>query len=212
MDSPVTSTNSAASPRRCVARAEARLAMAIESGYSTGRALSEIYLGWADAMAGDHEGGIARMRHHLAELKATGSEYISDRCLAFIAIALVRMKRFDEGLRTLRRGLLVCRADRAAILRRGVTSIEGRIVTRPDRLECRGGGAVLSHRDRNFAQAACEVVGTARDHQPCTTHGETAQTRRGAQDARGNLRVVHRRLRYQPILKDAKDLLTKLKA
>ena len=82
-------------------RAEARLVMAIESGYATGRALSEIYLGWADAMAGDHWGGIARMRHHSAELKATGSEYISDRCLAFIAIALVRMKRFDEGLRTL---------------------------------------------------------------------------------------------------------------
>jgi predicted ATPase len=75
--------------------------MAIESGYATGRALSEIYLGWAGAMAGDPAGGIARMRHYLAELKATGSEYIADRCLAFIAIALVRMKRFDEGLRTL---------------------------------------------------------------------------------------------------------------
>jgi DNA-binding winged helix-turn-helix (wHTH) protein len=88
-------------PAQMRSRAEARLAMAIESGYSTGRALSEIYLGWADALAGDHQGGIARMRHHLAELKAIGSEYISDRCLAFIAIALVSMKRFDEGLRTL---------------------------------------------------------------------------------------------------------------
>ena len=88
-------------PAQMRTRLEARLAMAIESGYATGRALSEIYLGWAGAMAGDHAGGIARMRHHLAELKATGSDYISDRCLAFIAIALVRMKRFDEGLRTL---------------------------------------------------------------------------------------------------------------
>jgi tetratricopeptide (TPR) repeat protein len=88
-------------PAQMRTRAEARLVMAIESGYATGRALSEIYLGWASALAGDHEGGIARMRHHLAELKAIGSEYISDRCLAFIAIALVRMKRFDEGLRTL---------------------------------------------------------------------------------------------------------------
>src|SRR5208283_984572 len=88
-------------PAQMRTRAEARLVMAIESGYATGRALSEIYLGWADAIAGDHRGGIARMRHHLAELKAGGSEYISDRCLAFIAIALVRMKRFDEGLRTL---------------------------------------------------------------------------------------------------------------
>jgi predicted ATPase len=52
-------------------------------------------------MAGDQGGGIARMRHHLAELKATRSEYISDRCLAFIGCALVRMKRFDEALQTL---------------------------------------------------------------------------------------------------------------
>ena len=183
-------------PAQMRARAEARLAIAIESGYSAGRALSEIYLGWAGAMAGDYAGGIARMRHHQAELKATGSEYISDRCLAFIAIALGRMKRFDEGLRTLRRGILVCRADRAAILRGRVTSIEGRTIARPERLEYRGGGAVLSHRDRRFAQAACEVVGTTRDHQPGTTHGEAAQTRRSAQDARGNLRVVYRRLRY----------------
>jgi hypothetical protein len=54
------------------ARAEARLVIATESGYPVGRALSEIYLGWADALAGDLDGGIVRMRHHLSELRATG--------------------------------------------------------------------------------------------------------------------------------------------
>jgi DNA-binding winged helix-turn-helix (wHTH) protein len=83
------------------ARAEARLELSTESNFFTGRALSEIYLGWADAIAGDLEGGIARMRRHMLELKAAGSEYISDRCRAFIAIALARLKRFDEGLRTI---------------------------------------------------------------------------------------------------------------
>ncbi|MGH7925135.1 MAG: ATP-binding protein, partial [Candidatus Binatus sp.] len=80
------------------ARAEARLLLSTEAGYASGRALSEIYLGWADALAGDLEGGIARMSHHLLELKAAGSEYISDRCNAFIATALGRMSRFDEAL------------------------------------------------------------------------------------------------------------------
>jgi hypothetical protein len=84
-------------PERMRARAEARLALANESGFLTGRAISEIYLGWADAMAGDLDGGLARMRRHMLELKAAGSEYINDRCLAFIATALVRMGRFDEG-------------------------------------------------------------------------------------------------------------------
>ena len=88
-------------PEQMRARAAARLVLATESGFFTGRALSEIYLGWADVMAGDLDGGIARMQHHMLELKAASSEYISDRCFAFIATALGRMKRFDEGVRTI---------------------------------------------------------------------------------------------------------------
>ena len=38
----------------------------------------------------------------MSELKAAGSEYISDRCLAFVASALGRMGRFDEALRTVK--------------------------------------------------------------------------------------------------------------
>ena len=52
-------------------------------------------------MAGDLESGVARMRHHMLGLKAAASEYINDRCLAFIATALGRLGRFDEGLQTI---------------------------------------------------------------------------------------------------------------
>ena len=85
-------------PVQMRARAEARLALATESGLFTGRVLSEIYLGWADALAGDLEGGVARMQRHMLELKAASSEYISDRCFTFIATALGRLGRFDEAL------------------------------------------------------------------------------------------------------------------
>jgi class 3 adenylate cyclase len=83
------------------ARAEARLLLSTEGGYATGRALSEIYLGWADALAGDQTAGIARMKRHLLELKATGSEYINDRCLAFLATAQGQAGQFAEGLVTI---------------------------------------------------------------------------------------------------------------
>jgi uncharacterized protein (DUF924 family) len=83
------------------ARAETRLALATESGFFAGRALSEIYLDWADATAGDLEGGIARMRLHMSEMKASGCEYITDRCLSFIATALGRLRQFDEALRAI---------------------------------------------------------------------------------------------------------------
>jgi predicted ATPase/class 3 adenylate cyclase len=86
-------------PEQMRAKAAARLVLATESGFFTGRALSEIYLGWADALAGDLNGGIARMTLHMSELKAAGSEYISDRGFIFIATALGRLSRFDEALR-----------------------------------------------------------------------------------------------------------------
>ncbi len=88
-------------PEHMRARAEARLVLAAESGLFTGRVLAEIYLGWADALAGDVEGGAARMRQHMLEFKAAGSEYINDRCVTFVATALGRMGRFDEGIRTI---------------------------------------------------------------------------------------------------------------
>jgi predicted ATPase len=53
------------------------------------------------ALTGDLESGIERMRHHLLELRAIGSEVLGDYCPALIATALGRMGRFDEGLRTI---------------------------------------------------------------------------------------------------------------
>jgi class 3 adenylate cyclase len=88
------------------ARAEARLAIATASGLFTGRALSEIYLGWADALDGNLEGGIARMKAHMSQLKTGGSEYITDRGLSFVATALARAGRFEEALTTLEEAFL----------------------------------------------------------------------------------------------------------
>jgi class 3 adenylate cyclase len=92
--------------RQMRSRAEARLAIATASGLFTGRALSEIYLGWADALDGDLEGGIARMRTHMSQLKAGGSEYITDRGLSFIATALGRAGRYEEGLAAIEEAFL----------------------------------------------------------------------------------------------------------
>ena len=92
--------------RQMRARAEARLAIATASGLFTGRALSEIYLGWADVLDGDLEGGIARMRAHMSQLKTGGSEYITDRGLTFVATALGRAGRFEEALATLEEAFL----------------------------------------------------------------------------------------------------------
>jgi tetratricopeptide (TPR) repeat protein len=77
---------------------EAALALAIESGTVTRKVLCEMWLGWADALAGDLDGGIARMRRGLSEHRAAGSELLSDYVLALIATALGEMGRFEEAL------------------------------------------------------------------------------------------------------------------
>jgi predicted ATPase len=82
-------------------RAEATLVLSTESGNVSRRAISGIFLGWMQAIAGDLDDGIARMRHHRLELKASGSELYDDYHLALIATALGRLRRFDEGLRTI---------------------------------------------------------------------------------------------------------------
>ena len=79
-------------------RAEAMLVLATEFGDVTRCAQSKVYLGWADAMAGDLDGGIARMRHHLLEFRATGSEAQDDHWPATIAAALGRRGHYDEAL------------------------------------------------------------------------------------------------------------------
>jgi DNA-binding winged helix-turn-helix (wHTH) protein len=94
-------------PERMKARAEARLALSTESGYAAGRALSEIYLGWADVLAGDLDGGIIRMKHHLSELRAAGFEVAAAYHLALIASALGNAGQFDEALRTIDESLQI---------------------------------------------------------------------------------------------------------
>ena len=58
-----------------------------------------MFLGWADTMEGDLDGGIARMRRSLSEHRAAGSELLSDYVVALIGDALGRAGRFDEGRR-----------------------------------------------------------------------------------------------------------------
>ncbi len=88
-------------PDRMKASAQVRLTLAAESGYTAGRALSEFYLGYAGALAGDLEAGLARMKQHLSRLRVSGFEAGASYYLALIAVVLGRMARFDEALQAI---------------------------------------------------------------------------------------------------------------
>jgi class 3 adenylate cyclase/tetratricopeptide (TPR) repeat protein len=82
-------------------RAEALLECATETGNPLYSPMSGIFLGLADALEGDPGGGIARMRRHLSEQRATGSEVAAPNYLVIIAMFLGQMGQCDEGLRTI---------------------------------------------------------------------------------------------------------------
>ncbi len=88
-------------PKRMREQAEAYLALETDSGRITNIAICGIYLGWGDAIEGDLDGGTARMKHNLTEMRATGSEILNDYFLALIATPQGRQRRFDEALRTI---------------------------------------------------------------------------------------------------------------
>ncbi|HLI81659.1 MAG TPA: adenylate/guanylate cyclase domain-containing protein [Candidatus Binataceae bacterium] len=81
-------------------RADAMLTLSTELGNVSRRARSEIFLGWAQVLAGDLDGGIAGMQHHLAELRIIDTEFMK-YFPYHMAAALGQLRRFDEALRTI---------------------------------------------------------------------------------------------------------------
>ena len=126
-------------PEQMKARAEARLALSIESGYAAGRALSEFYLGLADALGCDLEGGIERMRLHLSELRAAGFEVAAAYHLALIATALGKAEQFDEAIRTIDESFPIIERTGARNCQAEVHRLKGELL--------------LAHRASNAAEA-----------------------------------------------------------
>ena len=112
--------------------AEATLVLSAESGNPENRNMPEVLLGWADAMAGDLDGGIARMRHHLSELRATGEEVATPHCFALIATALGRMGRFDEALRTIDESFPIIERTGARFFEAEVHRVKGELLLAQD--------------------------------------------------------------------------------
>ena len=87
--------------------------------------------------------------------------------------------------------------------------MKGELLLAQARIECRAGGEIFPHRDRDCAQAAREVMGTARDHQSRTA----APKQRKRDKARTMLAEIYEWFTEgfdTADLKDAKALLEEL--
>jgi predicted ATPase len=79
-------------------RAEAVIRLSSEYGFPLTLAQGTIYRGWALAMLGQGEEGIAQMRQGLAALRATGAEVGRPYYLLLLAMGYINTGQAEEGL------------------------------------------------------------------------------------------------------------------
>ncbi|HLB75895.1 MAG TPA: hypothetical protein VJO72_02565, partial [Candidatus Dormibacteraeota bacterium] len=80
------------------ARAEAAMALSTEQGFPYWLAIGAIVRGWALALQGQAEEGIAQIRHGLTAWRATGSEFLRPYLLTLLAEAYAQRGQAEEGL------------------------------------------------------------------------------------------------------------------
>ena len=102
-----------------------------DTGVPTHRHFAAHYLGWADAMAGDLEGGIARMRQHLSKIRSA-SENGTIGALAHIVAALVLTGRFDDALDTIGEAFIVIDRTGDRMLEAEVHRVKGELILAQD--------------------------------------------------------------------------------
>jgi predicted ATPase len=88
-------------------RAEANMALASEKGFPQYLAVGMIMRGWALAMQGQGEEGIAQLRQGLAAHRAAGAEVARSRDLALLAEAYGKVGQTEAGLSVLAEALAV---------------------------------------------------------------------------------------------------------
>jgi DNA-binding winged helix-turn-helix (wHTH) protein/predicted ATPase len=81
--------------------AESAIALADDYGLSVWVALARIIRGWARVEQGAFEEGTEELRRGLAAYDATGARLWRARSLGFLARALARCSRYDEGLKAI---------------------------------------------------------------------------------------------------------------
>src|SRR5262247_3431015 len=87
------------------AQAEALLSLATAQGFSLYVGYGTWLRGWALAMQGQGEAGLAQMRQSLAAILATGQMLAQPRCLVLLAEAAGHTGQVAEGLRLLAEAL-----------------------------------------------------------------------------------------------------------
>jgi predicted ATPase len=177
--------------------AEGVIALCAEHGFPDRLAIATSLHGWAMAEQGRNEEGIAQIQEGLAASRATGAELYRPYFLCLLAEACTKSDRLDDGLSALREALAAANEHENRHYEAEMHRLKGELL--------------LTQNDLNAAEAqscferAIEIARkqSAKSLELRATMSlarllcERGASGRGARDARQNLRLVHRGLRYR---------------
>ena len=112
------------------AQADALLALATAQGFPLYVGFGTFWRGWALAMQGQGEAGLAQMRQGLAAVLATGQELARPLCLVLLAEAAGHAGQVEEGLRLLAEALAVIEASGQGDLLAEAYRLQGELLLR----------------------------------------------------------------------------------
>ncbi len=176
-------------------QAEAHLALAREIGFTINVGSGLVRLGRILVEEKDFAAGIETMREGMRVMDTMGAKLMYTNFCCALAEAYLAAGR-PRGADRSGGGNQSRRTTSGPPVRARTPSAQRRAFAAGRRPGKRG-RKVAARGDRNRAAPGGQVVGAARRHQPGPPAAQAGQDRRGPRDARGNLRLVYRRLRHR---------------
>ena len=176
------------------AQAEALLTLATAQGFPLWVGLGTCWRGWALAMQGQGEAGMAQIHQGLAAVLATGQTLARPLCLVLLAEAAGHAGQVEEGLRLLAEALTAFEASGQGDLLAEAYRLQGELAAAPGRPGCGPGRSLLPAGPGHCPPPAGQVLGAAGRHEPEPAVAAAGQARRGPRPAGADLWLVHRGL------------------
>ena len=176
------------------AQAAAAMTLATEQGFASWVARGTVLHGWALAMQGQGEAGLAAMRQGLAADLATGATLYQPYFLGLLAEAYGAGGHPDEGLTALAEALAVMDTTELRYYAAELYRLKGALLLAAGGAGCGAGRSLFPPGPRRGPPAAGQVLGTPRRHQSGAPVAVPGQAPGGLRPAGAGVRVVHRGL------------------
>ena len=148
------------------AQADALLTLATARGFALQVGFGTCWQGWALAIQGQGEAGLALLRQGMAATLGTGQTLARPFCLVLLAEAAGHAGQIEDGLRLLAEAVTVLEANGQGDLLAEAYRLQGALLLPPSRPGCDAGRSLLPAGPHCSPPPAGQILGAAGGHEP----------------------------------------------